>query len=64
MTKENNAVGSIVMEVRHNSDGYKILAMLQSIKKIIRLNTLIVSTDKGKMTTVEVYFTTYMLQLF
>lgn len=42
------------MQVKHDSYGYMILAMLQSIKKIIRLNTLIVSTDEGKMTTVEV----------
>lgn len=54
LTKEGVAVGSIVMKVRHNSNGYMILAMLQSIKKIIRLNTLIVTTDEGRMTTVEV----------
>jgi len=54
LTREGLAVGSIVMQVRHDSHGYMIVAMLQSIKKIIRLNTLIVSTDEGRMTTVEV----------
>ncbi|XP_050528812.1 uncharacterized protein LOC126898616 isoform X2 [Daktulosphaira vitifoliae] len=54
LTKEEKAVGSILMEVQQNSDGYKILAMLQSIKKIIRFNTLIVSTNKGNMATVEI----------
>lgn len=56
LTKEGASVGSIIMQVRHDSYGYMILAMLQSTKKIIRLNTLIVSTDEGKMTSVEVRF--------
>jgi len=54
LTKEGVSVGSIIMKVRHSSHGYMILAMLQSLKKIIRLNTVIVSTDEGRMTTVEV----------
>jgi len=53
-SKSSVPVGSIVMQVRHSAHGYMILAMLQSLKKIIRLNTLIVSADEGRMTTVEV----------
>ncbi|XP_060856834.1 uncharacterized protein LOC132934536 [Metopolophium dirhodum] len=54
LTKQGVSVGSIVMQVKHDTHGYMILAMLQSMKKIIRLSTLIVSTDEGKMTTVEI----------
>ncbi|XP_025406452.1 uncharacterized protein LOC112680523 [Sipha flava] len=54
LTKEGAPVGSIVMQVKHDSHGYMILAMLQSLKKIIRLNTLIVTTDGGRMTSVEI----------
>lgn len=57
------SVGSIVMQVKHDSYGYMILAMLQSVKKIIRLKTMIVSTDEGRLTTVEVSWilNTYIL---
>ncbi|VVC30431.1 Hypothetical protein CINCED_3A001550 [Cinara cedri] len=54
LTKEGVSVGSIVMQVRHDDHGYVILAMLQSMKKIIRVSTLIVATDAGRMTTIEI----------